>query len=95
MASHVEHKAEQSNLDYVVGMVSGGLVLGFGLRSLYWSFGWADGECLNCDIARSGWTGIDNLGLLPAADYSIGLVVLGVMMLIVLNATAWRRTGGY
>ena len=40
-------------------------------------------------------SGIDNLGLLPAADYSIGLVVAGVLVLVVLNAGAWRRTGGY
>jgi hypothetical protein len=95
MATHSAPKQEDWNLDYVVGLLSGGLVLGFGIRSLFWSFGWSGGECLNCDLARVGYDGIDNLSLLPAADYSIGLVVLGVMMLITLNATAWRRTGGY
>lgn len=94
MATHANAQ-EDSNLDYLVGLLSGGLVLGFGIRSLYWSFGWSGGECLNCDLARVGFDGVDNLGLLPAADYSIGPLVLGVMMLITLNATAWRRTGGY
>ena len=94
MAHHAGEQ-EESNLVYLVGLLAGGLVLGFGIRSLYWSFGWDSGECLNCDIARVGFDGIDNLGLLPAADYSIGLVVAGVLILVVLNAGAWRRTGGY
>lgn len=84
----------ESQIVYLVGLIAGGLILGFGIRSLYWSFG-PTYECLNCDLATSGYTGLDNLTLLPAADYSIGLVVLGVLILVVLNAGAWRRTGGY
>ncbi|MCB9685239.1 MAG: hypothetical protein H6738_06540 [Alphaproteobacteria bacterium] len=94
MAQHAGEQ-EESNIVYLVGLLAGGLVLGFGIRSLYWSFGWGGGECLNCDLRKVGFDGIDNLGLLPAADYSIGLVVAGVLILVVLNAGAWRRTGGY
>ena len=84
----------EGSLVYLVGLLTGGLVLGFGIRSLYFSFGWPR-DCLNCDLAGVGFTGVDNIKLLPAADYSIGLVVAGVLVLVTLNAVAWRRTGGY
>lgn len=80
---------------YTFGLLFGGLVLAFGLKSLYWSFGWADHECLNCDLSAVGSHGVDNLSLLPAADYSIGMIVCGALMMIVLNAFAWYRTSGY
>ena len=95
MASDLSSTDREGSLVYLVGLLSGGLILAFGIRSLYWSFGWAAEECLNCDLAGVGSSGVDNLGLLPAADYSIGLVVAGVLVLVVLNAGAWRRTGGY
>jgi hypothetical protein len=85
----------EGNLIYVVGMIAGGVILGFGIRSLYWSFGWAGHECMNCELDQVGYSGLDNLGLLPAADYSIGMVVAGLLVLVVLNAGAWRRTHGY
>lgn len=89
------HTEPEGSLVYLVGLLAGGLILGFGLRSLYWSFGWREDSCLNCDLTSVGFTGMDNVGLLPAADYSIGMVVMGVLVLVFLNATAWRRTGGY
>ncbi|MFT4622016.1 MAG: hypothetical protein ACI8PZ_000668 [Myxococcota bacterium] len=85
---------EDGNPFYVLGLPLGGLILGFGVVSLYYSFGWAVGA-LNQNINLAGFTGIDELGVLPAADYSIGLIVLGVLLMVFLNATAWRRTGGY
>lgn len=94
MATDTHSSDREGSLVYLVGLLAGGLILAFGLRSLYWSFGWTR-NCLNCDLAAVGSNGIDNLGLLPAADYSIGLVVAGVLVLVVLNAGAWRRTGGY
>ena len=83
------------NLLYTVGLLAGGLVLGFGIMMLPWSFGWDGGECLNCDFRGIGYTALDNLGTLPAADFSIGMIVLGFLTLVAINATAWRRTGGY
>ena len=83
-----------SSTTYLAGFIAGGLLLGAGIRSLYWSFGW-DRGCLNCDMASVGFSGLDNLGLLSAADYSVGLVVMGVLLLVGLNAGAWRRTNGY
>jgi hypothetical protein len=95
MSAHSSSQESDGNVVYLFGLLAGGLILGFGLRSLYWSFGWREDSCLNCDFTSIGFTATDNLGLLPAADYSIGMVVAGVLVLVVLNASAWRRTGGY
>ncbi len=84
------------NLVYVIGLIAGGLTLGFGVRSLYGSFGWPGGPLNGEGAFKSvGFSGIDNIALLPPADYSIGMVVAGVLVLVVLNASAWKRTGGY
>ena len=85
---------EDGNPFYVIGLPLGGLTLGAGLVCLYFSFGWERGW-LNQNIGEAGFSGIDNLGLLPPADYSFGLIVLGALILVFLNATAWRRTNGY
>lgn len=85
---------EESSMLYTFGLLGGGLTLGFGIVSLYWSFG-VPGTAINQDFALVGFSAIDNLRLLDAADYSIGLVVLGVLIMVLLNAIAWKRTGGY
>lgn len=96
------------NLLYAAGLLTGGLVLGSGIMMLPWSFGWATtkdpvtgdvmpaaGDCLNCDLGGTGFSALDNLGTLGLADYSIGMIVLGFLVLVVINASAWQRTGGY
>ena len=79
---------------YVIGLPLGGLLLGFGIVNLYYSFGW-DGGPMGQNFQGVGFSGVDNIGLLPAADYSIPMVVMGIMVLVALNAVAWRHTGGY
>ncbi|MEQ1505291.1 MAG: hypothetical protein ABMB14_23875 [Myxococcota bacterium] len=93
--SETQTSERDPNLLNLAGLLLGGLVLAFGIRSFYWSFGWAGHECLNCDLSSIGNTAIDDLSFLPAADYSFGFTVAGVLMLVILNAGAWRRTGGY
>ncbi|MBW1880017.1 MAG: hypothetical protein JRI25_18200 [Deltaproteobacteria bacterium] len=74
--------------------ILGGLCVGAGLLSLYWSFGW-DGGALNSNYAATGFSGLDNISALDASDYSIPLVVVGISCLVYANAIAWRYTGGY
>lgn len=93
MAATGEHN-ERGNVAYMVLLLVFGLVLGFGLTSLLWSFGYAEGP-LNQNLSSVGASGIDNLWLLRAADYSIGMIVAGATIMVLLNATAWKRTGGY
>ncbi|MEZ4239671.1 MAG: hypothetical protein R3F59_26655 [Myxococcota bacterium] len=96
MATEATHESDNlSTLIFTSGMVIGGLLLGWGIRSLYWSFGWPGEPCLNCALDQVGNTGIDNLGFLPASNWSIGCIVAGVLLMVILNAGAWRRTSGY
>ena len=74
--------------------IFGGLCVGTGLLNLYYSFGWSGGD-LNSNFAQVGYTAMDNISLLPSADVSLPLIVIGALSLIFANATAWRETGGY
>jgi len=79
---------------YAIGLPLGGLCLGYGIVNLYYSMGW-DGGAMGQDFVGVGYSGIDNLGLLPAADYSFLFVAAGIAILVSLNRVAWRHTGGY
>lgn len=79
---------------HVALFILGGLCVGAGLMSLYYSFGWPVGP-LNSDFAGTGFSGLDNIASLDASDYSIPLLVIGLICLIYGNAIAWRYTGGY
>lgn len=72
----------------------GGLLCAVGVFSLLFSFG---GEYGDFATALSGYGGdamgdIKTNGFFPVAALCIGL---GAPILIGLNATAWRKTGGY
>lgn len=94
-----EHTQPESlNLPYALGLPGAGLFVGVGVLSLWYSFGYeVDGvqRSMADNLSNLGASGLDNLSLLDAADYSIGMVVAGALVMIFLNATAWRRTGGY
>ena len=94
MADSHATKNSEASLVYIVGVITAGLTLGFGIRSLYWSFGMPANE-LNLALDVVGANGLDELQLLPAANYSIGLIVLGVTLMVALNHAAWRYTDGY
>lgn len=83
------------NLLSTIGLIGGGLLIGYGVMALPKSFGWAGGKCLNCDFEKIGFSALDNLGTLPASDYSIGMIVAGFLLMVAINASAWSRTGGY
>lgn len=77
-----------------IGLVPAGLLLGTGLLLLYYSYGWTVGP-LNQHIGLAGFTGLDNLGPQPLIGASIGCIVLGLAMMVGLNANAWKHTDGY
>lgn len=89
-----ESKPSEGNILYTLGLPGGGLLLGFGVLLLYYSFGYEAGNMAD-NLSKIGASGVDNLSLLDAADYSIGMVVAGAVFMIFLNAGAWKHTGGY
>ena len=90
---HDVHAPESHGLHLALLLV-GGLCLGFGVINLIQSFGWTGGD-INSNFALVGFRGFEEVGLLPASTYSLGLVAVGAVCLIVANATAWKQTDGY
>lgn len=80
-------------------LLFGGLTLGTGLLNLYYAFGreCPSGEAcgMNENFAVVGFSGLDNIALLPPSQFAIPMVVVGAVCLIFANATAWRETNGY
>lgn len=74
--------------------IIGGLCTGTGILNLYWSFGWEEGP-INSNLRAVGANGLDNMAMLPSADFAIPLVVVGIVCLVIANATAWKETDGY
>jgi len=93
MSAHSD-SLDQPGQGKFLALVIAGLVIGTGVIALYFSFG-AEGWELNQDLARSGFTGLDDLGALWASNYSIGFIVAGLVAMVALNSQAWRFTGGY
>lgn len=92
---HAEEQPRSNQLSYMLGYLVGGLFTGTGIMGLYDSFGWTGGP-LNSDFAQVGFTGLDNIGRLAASDWSIVVLVIGIVTLVVTNSRAWRDTvGGY
>ncbi|MCB9676614.1 MAG: hypothetical protein H6737_15970 [Alphaproteobacteria bacterium] len=91
-----DHSAENEvgNIKYALGLLGGGLCLGFGILLLWYSFGYPGGGMAN-NLNRIGFSGLDNIHMLDAADFSIGMIVVGALTMIFLNAGAWRDTNGY
>jgi hypothetical protein len=79
---------------HLVLFLLGATCAGVGLVMAYHSFGWPHGP-MNSDFAAIGFNGLDNIELLPGAEISVALIVVGVVSLVFANAGAWRETGGY
>jgi hypothetical protein len=92
MADH-HATAAPSNLHYLL-LIVGGLLVGFGIENLYWSFGDPTTE-LNLNFNTIGSSALDNIHVLPHAAVAFGLIFAGASTMIFLNSRAWRYTGGY
>lgn len=87
-----DHDAS-SHLPWLLGVPAAGICLGFGIERLYGAVGWS--APLNQDLTHVGASGLDNLGLLPPFTGAIAAIGAGIAIMVWLNATAWRKTGGY
>lgn len=75
--------------------ILGGALCATGLLSALFSFGVPFGGDIATSLDRVGWDAVGDL----TTQGPVGLMVLGfglgVPILIALNATAWKSTGGY
>lgn len=72
----------------------GGLLCAIGVFSMMFSFGGEHGDFATA-LSAYGWDAMGDVkttGFFPVAVFCIGI---GAPILIALNATAWRKTGGY
>jgi len=92
-ASHESHDENRIHGTQLGMLLIGGLMTGTGLLNLYFSFGWVGGD-FNSDFSQVGFSGLDEIGLLPTSTWAIPLVVLGALMMVIANATSWRQTDG-
>lgn len=74
--------------------ILGGLLCGAGIMTLLFSFGAPYGD-FNQNISSAGWDGIGDIGLTARAPLAFAGILIGAPILIGLNATAWKQTGGY
>ncbi len=94
MSASTAPEANETFPAHLALFLLGGLCVGSGLMTLYFSFGWPEGM-LNSNFAKIGFSGLDDIVALGASDFSIPLLVVGLVCLIYGNAIAWRHTGGY
>lgn len=94
MSSESQIAKDQPNGFHLGLLIAGGLLLGTGIVHLITSFGW-EGGGFNSNFALIGFHGLDNISVLPDAQFSVPLVVIGALLLIIANATAWKQTDGY
>jgi hypothetical protein len=74
--------------------ILGGLLCASGILTLLFSFG-ADYGDFSTSLSQAGWDGIGDITTTTKAKYAFACIGLGAPILIALNATAWRKTGGY
>jgi hypothetical protein len=87
---------------YIALFLVGGLCTGAGVVNLYYCFG-SDADSatdfahqgMNTNLAQVGFSAMDNLRALPAAEFSLPLIIVGVACLVLANANAWKETDGY
>lgn len=77
-----------------IAWIIGGLFTGSGIMMLLFSFGAKFGD-FSTSIAQAGWDGIGDIATTSTFPIAIGCIGIGAVTLIGLNATAWKRTGGY
>jgi hypothetical protein len=79
--------------------VIGGLLCAVGMFSLLFGFGaTVDGKPVG-DMATSlsavGWDAVGDVAPQTSAPFAAICLALGLPVLVGLNATAWKKTGGY
>jgi hypothetical protein len=74
--------------------ITGGVLVATGMISLYYSFGTPWGDMAE-NLTQVGWDGVADVQSFPAITVALFGLGLGIPLLVGLNATAWKETGGY
>lgn len=74
--------------------ILGGVLCAVGILNLLFSFGAPYGD-MATSISQAGFDGMGDITTTPQAIVSVVCIGLGLPILVGLNATAWRKTGGY
>ncbi|MSP56436.1 MAG: hypothetical protein EXR69_12670 [Myxococcales bacterium] len=72
----------------------GGVLCASGIMSLLFSFG-ADYGDFSQALSAAGFDGMEDIRTTSFFPLTVFCLGLGAPILIGLNATAWRKTGGY
>jgi hypothetical protein len=72
----------------------GGVLCSTGIMCLLFSFGtpWGD---IALNLSQTGFDAVGDITTTPTATFAFFCIATGVPILVALNATAWKSTGGY
>lgn len=74
---------------------AGGVVAGSGIVCMLFGFEATTGKDFASSFSQVGYTGLDSFQANTMGMLGVGLFVLGAILLIAGNRTAWTQTGGY
>ncbi len=77
-----------------IGWILGGVLCATGIMNLIFSFD-SGGADIALSLDRVGWDAMGELGPNGSFPLSAVCLLLGVPVLVYLNATQWKNTGGY
>ena len=75
--------------------IFGGLCCAVGVLSLLFSFETPFGGDIAQTLSSVGWDAVADVKTTAAFPFAVFGIGLGLRILVGLNATAWRSTGGY
>jgi hypothetical protein len=75
--------------------IVGGILCATGVVSLLFTFETPFGGDIATSLDRVGWDAVADVTTTPSATLAFLCLALGVPILVGLNATAWKQTGGY
>ncbi|MFZ5475608.1 MAG: hypothetical protein ACOZNI_02435 [Myxococcota bacterium] len=75
--------------------IVGGVLVATGVLSLFFTFETPYGGDIATTLDRVGWDAVADFTTTPTAALAAICLLLGIPILVGLNATAWKQTGGY